>query len=187
MTGVAVQGRRRPRIFTVGHSDRTLEGLIQLLEYSSVKMVVDVRSNPASTRFPHFERMRLASCLDEIGIVYRWFRALGGHQKASPADEIHTALPESMRAYATAMNNAVFRQWVEELVGLSSSTVTAVLCAEKDPRQCHRFLLSDLLTHLGSRVVHIVDRDTAFEHERHPDFSVVEGRLLYLQKQLPLL
>ena len=178
---------RKPRIFTIGHSDLSIEGLIQLLDGSSVKMVVDVRSNPASSRFPHFERTRLAVSLDEAGINYRWFRALGGHCAPSAADAIHTALPESARAYATAMNRESFGLWVEELVGLSSSAVTAVLCAERDPRQCHRFLLADKIQQLGARVVHIIDGDNAFEHEPHSDLVIEAGKLIYRRKQLPLL
>ena len=178
---------RPVRIFTIGHSDRSIEGLMELLEESSVKMVVDVRSNPASGRFPHFERAQLASSLDAYGIAYRWFRSLGGRRNGAPEDAMHTALTADMAAYATYMNTALFQEAVSELIGVGASTVTAILCAEKDPRRCHRNFLADKLHTMGVRVVHILDAATAHPHELHPDLAVEENRLIYRSKQLQLL
>lgn len=180
-------GGRKPRIFTIGHADRALEEFIHILEASSVKMVVDIRSNPASVRFPHFERRRLASALDGAGINYRWFRSLGGKLTPGPLDDAHTALPESLRPYATVLNTPEIGQVVTELVGLASSAVTVLLCAERDPGRCHRSLLSDKMEQLGVRVVHIIDKDNARFHEPHPDLHSEDGRLIYRSKQLPLI
>ena len=140
---------RAVRIFTIGHSDRSIEGLIELLEESSVKVVADVRSNPASGRFPHFERAQLAASLDDAGIAYRWFRSLGGRRDLSPDDAIHSALTADLAAYATYMNTVPFQEAISELVGVGASAVTAILCAEKDPKFCHRNLLADKLHTMG--------------------------------------
>ena len=158
-----------------------------LLEESSVKMVADVRSNPASGRFPHFERAQLASSLDRYGIAYRWFRSLGGRRDPSPEDAMHSALNSDMAAYATYMSTPPFQEAISELVGVGASTVTAILCAEKDPKFCHRNLLADKLHSMGVRVVHILDAATAHSHEPHPDLVLEENRLIYRTKQLQLL
>jgi uncharacterized protein (DUF488 family) len=146
-------GSRRPRVFTVGHSDLTLERFLLILEKSSVRLVADVRSNPASTRFPWFERNALASELEGRGLFYRWFRSLGGRRPRIPGEERHTALAEEgLRRYAAGMNTAAFHRACEELLGLAASTVAAVLCAERDFRRCHRWLLADKLVLMGDRL-----------------------------------
>jgi uncharacterized protein (DUF488 family) len=179
---------RRPRIFTLGHSDHSLERFLLILERSSVRLVADVRSNPASTRFPWFERNALASELEGRGLFYRWFRSLGGRRPKTAGEQHHTALAEeSLRRYAAAMNSAAFHRSCEELLGLAASTVAVVLCAERDFRDCHRRLLADKLQMMGARVVHILGADEAEDHELHPDLEVVDGELLYRARQLPLI
>lgn len=179
---------RKPRIFTIGHSDRTLEQFLSILERSSVRLVADVRSNPASARYPHFERAALARELDKRGLVYRWFRELGGRQSASPREDEHTALKEvGFRRYAAHMNTSKFHESAKDLLGLAASTITAVMCAERDFHQCHRQFLSDKLVVMGARVVHIIDEENAVVHTPHPDLIVEGHKLYYRQKQLELL
>lgn len=179
---------RKPRIFTIGHSDRTLEEFLKIMELSSVRLVADVRSNPASARFPHFERTALSGELEKRGLVYRWFRDLGGRQSASRHEDEHTALNEiGFRRYAAHMNTSKFRESAADLFGLAASTITAVMCAERDFHQCHRQFLSDKLMQMGARVVHIVDAETAVVHTPHPDLAVEGNKLYYRKKQLELL
>jgi uncharacterized protein (DUF488 family) len=179
---------RKPRLFTIGHSDRSIEQFLHLLELSSIRLVADVRSNPASARYPHFERAALASVLEKRGVVYRWFRELGGRKPTSGAEAEHTALAdEEQRRYAAAMNTPRFQEACADLNGVAASTVCGVLCAERDYLRCHRRLLSDKLHVMGSEVVHIDDADTAVLHSRHPDLVVDGDRLTYRKRQLDLL
>ncbi len=180
--------QRRPRVFTLGHSDRTEEQFFSILEKSSIRLVADVRSNPASARFPHFERRALASALEKRGLVYRWFRDLGGRRPSTLREEEHTALAEAgLRRYAAVMNTGEFTTCARDLLGIAASTVAVILCAERDFRRCHRHLLSDKLQLLGARVVHILDVETAEEHVPHSDLIVEGERLVYRKKQLDLL
>ena len=179
---------RRPRIFTIGHSNRTFDEFVKLLDHSSVRLVVDIRSNPASSRFPWFERHSLSSALQERGLAYRWFRVLGGRRSHQKGEKIHTALAEEgMRRYAAAMNTDDFHRACKELMGLAASTISVVMCAENEPERCHRLLLSDKLSVLGVRVVHIVDRDEARDHVQHPCLEIVNKNLIYEDKQLSLI
>lgn len=185
---MSAKGSRRPRVFTLGHSDCTLEEFLNILERSSVRLVADVRSNPASARFPWFERNALATELEQRGLFYRWFRELGGRRPATPGEERHTALAEpALQRYAAAMNTSAFAKACDELLGLAASTVAAVMCAERDFRQCHRQLLADKLVLSGLRVVHILGVDDAVEHELHPDLEVTDGEMIYRGRQLPLI
>jgi len=175
-------------VFTLGHSDLSLEAFLGILERSSVRLVADVRSNPASARYPWFERNALATELERRGLFYRWFRELGGRRPPTPGEEIHTALREpDMRRYAAAMSTAAFTGACDELLGLAASTVAVVLCAERDFKQCHRYLLADKLVLLGARVVHILGADEAIEHELHHELEVVDNQLVYCGRQLPLI
>jgi uncharacterized protein (DUF488 family) len=153
-------GIKRLRLFTIGHSNLSLERFLALLAESSIRVVADVRSNPASSRSPWFERAALARELESRGLSYRWFRDLGGRRPRHPDDALHPALcHEWQRIYAAAMNRREFHRSCEDLLGLASSALVAVLCAERDPGRCHRSLLSDRLTVMGARVVHILGSD----------------------------
>lgn len=159
-----------------------------ILERSSVRLVADVRSNPASARFPWFERNALAAELEKRGLFYRWFRALGGRRPTTAGEDLHTALDDpALRRYAAAMSSREFGDACEELLGLAASTVAVVLCAERDFRNCHRHLLADKLQVLGARIVHILGVDEAEEHELHPDLEFDGDQLVYSGRQLPLI
>jgi uncharacterized protein (DUF488 family) len=161
---------------------------MHILERSSIRLVADVRSNPASVRFPHFERSALARELENRGLVYRWFRDLGIRQPRMPGEDEHTAIDDlTLRRYCAAMNTDGFHRIAEDLYGLIASTVTVVLCAERDFKRCHRGLLSDKLSVLGARVTHVLDVATAEDHSRHPDLVVEGNKMVYRRRQLDLL
>ena len=93
----------------------------------------------------------------------------------------------ALRRYAAWMNTLTATSVVNDLIGLASSTVAAVMCAEREVDRCHRRLLSDKLIVMGVRVTHIVDRDTAMDHCLHPDVVVEKNKLYYRPRQLNLL
>jgi len=185
---------KKPRVFTIGHGDLSLERFLSLLGSSSIRVLVDVRSNPASWRFPWFERSYLSRTIDSIGLSYRWIRELGGRRSDDPDEGDHPALPrEWQRSYAAAMNRPPFHLACANLIGLAASSVVAVMCAERDPEHCHRLLLSDKLTVMGARVVHILGPDEAVDHSLHADLELKPGlhdpgsRLIYSGRQLTML
>jgi uncharacterized protein (DUF488 family) len=178
----------------LGHGNLPLERFLALLAASSIRVVADVRSNPASPRHPWFERAALARELESRGLSYRWFRDLGGRLPYHPDEHEHPALPrEWQRLYAAAMNRPAFHQACEHLVGLAASAPLAMLCAEIDPARCHRSLLADKLTVMGSRVVHILGPDEAVDHALSGDLEIrtapsgEQTRLVYLGRQLSIL
>jgi uncharacterized protein (DUF488 family) len=118
------------RIWTIGHSTRTIEIFISLLEENGIKLVADVR-RPGSKRYPQFNREMLAKSLTEHGIRYEHFPELGGRRKAKK-DSHNTAWRNaSFRGYADHMETAEFRTGVERLLDLANKTgPTAIMCAE---------------------------------------------------------
>lgn len=133
---------------TVGHGDRASRELVDTLTGAGVEQVIDVRSHPGSRRFPRFDRSALTPVLEAAGIGYRWRgRELGGQRRASPsADAHHPALATAgMRAFAEWMESARFAEATAALEREAGARAIALLCAELDPRRCHRWLIADHL------------------------------------------
>src|SRR6266700_5530667 len=79
-------------LFTIGHSTRTLEELIEVLREHLIQTLADIRSSPMSRRLPHFNRESLEKALPEAGIRYIWMKELGGRRKKIRDDSPHLAL-----------------------------------------------------------------------------------------------
>ncbi len=166
-------------LYTVGHSNRTLRELIDLLTAAGVTTLVDVRAQPHSSRHPQFEGGVLRDAAEGAGMVYHWAgRQLGGRRPVSPTSP-HVALEEGLRGYADYMDTEAFRRGAAQLVQLASRGPTAVLCAERLPEHCHRGLLSDYLTLQGVRVVHLVAPADSREHQLSPSLRRDSAALVY--------
>jgi uncharacterized protein (DUF488 family) len=168
------------RFWTIGHSTRTIDIFIALLEENGIKLVADVRSLPGSKRYPQFNREVLAKSLTERGIRYEHFLELGGRRRPRPDSHNIAWRNASFRGYADHMETEEFRTGVERLLDLANKVGrTAIMCAEAVWWRCHRALISDYLKVRGIEVVHIVD---ANKSELHPYTSVariVGGTLSY--------
>src|SRR5215470_2795412 len=91
-------------LYTIGHSTRTLDELIETLQAHSIKTLVDIRAFPASRRLPHFNRESLQKTLPAAGIQYVWMKSLGGHRKKILLESPNIALRnDSFRNYADYM------------------------------------------------------------------------------------
>ena len=167
-------------LYTIGHSTRTLDDLIETLRAHEIQTLVDIRSFPMSRRLPHFNRESLEKALAQTGITYRWLPALGGRRKKTRDDSPHVALRnDSFRNYADYMLTAEFEQGVEELLKLAERSRTAYLCAERVYFHCHRMLVSDWLVAHGHQVFHIDGKGPAKPHQLMPEARLVEGRVIF--------
>jgi uncharacterized protein (DUF488 family) len=177
-------------VFTVGHGNRPIEELIGVLQDAGIQCLVDVRAFPASRRHPHFARAALEQSLPGAGILYVWEgQALGGRRKPA-ADSPHAALRHpAFRAYADHMTTGTFREGIERLTGVARTVPAAIMCAERLPWQCHRFLISDYLIAEGYEVVHLINPGKRQEHRLNPIARLRSGQLVYdgdTQKDLGL-
>jgi uncharacterized protein (DUF488 family) len=166
-------------IFTVGHSTRSIEEFLALLQTHGIQLLVDVRRFPASRRYPHFNGAALARSLKTVGIEYHHMPALGGRRPSKP-DSINLGWRNvGFRGYADYMQTHEFRRALEELMDLGKSRPTAVMCAEAVPWRCHRNLISDALVAKEWQVSHIL---SASKVDRHTltSFAKLSGeRILY--------
>ena len=168
------------RIWTIGHSTRTIDEFISLLKENEIKLLVDVRAWPGSKRYPQFNKEALAEFLNAHGIRYEHFPELGGRRK-SKADSRNTAWRNaSFRGYADYMETAQFHQGVERLLDVAAKTgATAIMCAEAVWWRCHRSLIADYLKARGVEVMHILAANKVEPHPYTSAARIVDGELSY--------
>lgn len=150
-----------PVIYTIGHSNHTAAGMINMLKLHGITRVIDVRSYPKSRYVPHFNRETLENSLAGEGIYYQYEGdALGGR----PARE--TLYRDGTADYARMAQEEGYRTRLEELAATAAHAPTAIMCTERDPEKCHRSLLiGESLTQMGIRVVHIKPRRVTVSQE----------------------
>jgi uncharacterized protein (DUF488 family) len=166
------------RLFTIGHSTRTLEQFFGLLEREGATHLVDVRAFPASARYPHFSRENLQRTLIDSGRRYTHLASLGGRRRGR-RDSHNTQWKNSgFRAYADYMETREFAEAVEDLLSLARLEPTAIMCAEAVPWRCHRTLISDAVVAAGADVFHVLDGG-AHAHELTSFARVENGRVRY--------
>ena len=166
-------------IWTVGHSTRSADEFNQILLAHGIGALVDVRSFPGSRRYPHFNKPELSGSLEAIGILYAHNAKLGGRRRPDPHSKNTAWKNSSFRAYADHMESEEFRQGVNELLEVVSTTRTAIMCAEALWWRCHRGLIADFLKSKGFPVIHILDGKKTEAHPYTPAARIVEGRLSY--------
>ena len=146
------------KLYTVGHSNQTLEEFLSLLQCHGVNCVVDVRSVPASKYAPQFNEESLKSFLKLHDIQYLTF---GDEFGARRTDCINN---EGQVDFEVAVTTPLFQQGAKRLMkGLERGFCIALMCSEADPLECHRFsLVSRYFHNQGIEVFHILkDADLA--------------------------
>jgi uncharacterized protein (DUF488 family) len=149
-------------IYTIGHSKHLIERFVALLQQHGIDALADVRSTPYSRFNPQFNREKLQASLAAAGIRYVFLgEELGARSKdASCYDE------EGRVSYAKLARTAPFRAGIERLLtGLQQHRI-AIMCAEREPLDCHRtILVSRELERGGVPVTHIL-QDGSLEPHR---------------------
>jgi uncharacterized protein (DUF488 family) len=160
-------------LFSIGHSNVPAERFLAMLQNAGVDAVADVRTVPYSRRFPWFSQKALAASLSAAGIGYA---AMGDTLGGRPGDdslyrdgaadyEAMTALPE-YHAGLSRLRDAAARSRV------------CVMCAEREPLDCHRCLLvARSLAERGLAIGHILHDGAVEPH------AATERRLLALDCQ----
>ena len=170
----------QPSLYTIGHSTRTLQELIEALQAHEIKVLVDIRSIPMSRRLPHFNRESLEKALPAAGIRYVWMKELGGRRKKTRNDSPHIAIrSDSFRNYADHMLTPEFGHGMTELLTLAREARTAYMCAERVYFNCHRMLVSDWLVAHGHEVLHIDATGPVRPHKLMPEARMIDGQLIY--------
>jgi uncharacterized protein (DUF488 family) len=168
------------KIWTIGHSTRTIDEFISLLEENEIKLLADVRLLPGSKRYPQFNKETLADSLGKVGIGYEHLPQLGGRRK--PRDDSRNLAwrNASFRGYADYMETEEFRKGIRRLLDLTNEAgPIAIMCAEAVWWRCHRSLISDYLKARGIEVLHILDANKTQPHPYTSTARIVNGELSY--------
>ena len=161
-------------VMTIGHSTRTADAFLELLEKHHVAGVADVRTIPRSRRHPQFSRESLAAYLPGHGIAYVHLVALGGLRKPASDSPNGGWRHSGFRGYADHMQTLQFNQGIQELLSFAAERLVAIMCAEAKWWQCHRQLIADALTARGIEVRHILSAGDTPVHRLTP-FARVHG------------
>jgi uncharacterized protein (DUF488 family) len=166
-------------LFTVGHSNRTLEFLVSLLQGYEIQRLVDIRTIPRSRHNPQFNLDVLPAMLKALGIAYTHAPALGGLRRPRPDSHNDGWKNKSFRGYADYMQTPEFEGAIRELIGMAKNERIAIMCAEAVPWRCHRSLVADSLTVRGVSVQHIMSRVSAPKHQVTRWARVEGDQILY--------
>ncbi|MGE5519501.1 MAG: DUF488 family protein [Candidatus Dadabacteria bacterium] len=171
------------RIWTIGHSNHSLEEFIQLLMTYKISTLVDIRSLPGSRKFPHFNKEELSVSLPRHGIKYIHLLSLGGRRKVDPHSVNIGWRHPAFRGYADYMQTAEFKEGIEELKRIASTERTAYMCSEAVWWSCHRSLVSDYLKLQGWEVLHIMSNTKVVEHPYTKPARIINGQLNYTEPE----
>jgi uncharacterized protein (DUF488 family) len=165
-------------IFTIGHSTRSFEDFVGLLQAHRIELLADVRTAPHSRRNPQFNTELLANGLPATGIAYVLLPELGGWRRPR-ADSPNTAWRHaSFRGYADYMLTEEFQKALTDLIALGDERRLVIMCAEAVPWRCHRSLIADALVARGCDVRHIVGAKSD-SHRMTPFARMKDGIVTY--------
>ncbi len=138
-------------IFTIGHSTHELPAFVQLLKRHAITAVADVRSQPRS-RLDHFCRPALEAGLKAEGLQYVFLGKELGARRDEPECYV-----DNRADYNRIAELPVFAAGLDRIERGSQTHIIALMCAEKDPLDCHRMVLvCRHLSRLGAIISHIL-------------------------------
>lgn len=160
------------RLFTIGHSAMQHSTLLEMLQQFHIRLLVDVRSKPQSIYHPHFDRSELERTLPAAGVRYLFL----GEELGGRPDDPEAYASDGVVDYRARRRSYAFRAGLERVEQELAQHDLALMCAEEDPLQCHRFLMiCPELVALGLEPLHI-RKGAVLETQRE-----TEDRLLKAQ------
>ena len=125
------------KVFTIGHSNHEIEAFVELLRQHRVDALADVRSAPYSRFNPQFNREPFAATLKEKGIRYVYLgRELGGR-----SENFECYDEEGRIDFDRVAATETFKRGIARVVDGAARHRIVLMCAEKEPLECHRTLL----------------------------------------------
>lgn len=131
------------QIWTIGHSNRSIQTFITLLKEHDIGVIADIRRFPTS-KIEHFKREQLEKWLPENSVDYIWLgKQLGGYRKGG---------------YKRHMRTKLFREGVQQLLETAEQKRVCIMCMETNPKYCHRRFISAFLERKGVEVIHVIGK-----------------------------
>lgn len=161
-------------ISTIGYEGADLSDFIGTLIVSEIDVLVDIRER-AQSRRPGFSKSALSSALEQVGIGYLHFRALGDPKEGRDAAR-SGQMDKFRQVFRSVLESDSAKSALGEILELSEKSNICLLCYERDHRVCHRKMVSDILEKsLGCKSRHLGVIDN--EKEKH-----LERRMLHTRE-----
>ena len=147
-------------IFTIGHSNYGIEDFLALVKNADITAIADVRSQPFSRWVPHFNQEALQASLKREGVAYVWL----GRELGARRDETCCYVNGKV-SYDRVMETKLFKAGLDRLKTGARAYRIAMMCAEKEPMDCHRtILVARALEQDGLPVKHVLPDGTVEDH-----------------------
>lgn len=157
-------------LFTIGHSNHSIDAFIGLLQQHGITAVADVRSHPYSRFLPHFNQSALKAALLNAGIQYVFLGNELGARSVDPSCYV-----DGKASYEKIAATKLFSEGIQRILKGSQNYKISLMCAEKDPITCHRaILVCQHLRDFELKIKHILSNGYLESHEQ------LEDRLLVL-------
>lgn len=141
-------------IYTIGHTNHSIEQFVALLRNYKINCVIDVRSTPFSKYTPQFNENNLKAELNRRGIYYiNMGNEFGARRKNK---ELYTV--DGYLDFEKTRKDVEFLNGIERIKqGCNKGFTITLMCTEKDPFDCHRtIMVSKGLKDKGFKVNHIL-------------------------------
>lgn len=155
-------------VFTVGHSSHAIDDFVAMINSHDIGVIADIRSVPYSRYRPQFARPALVESLQRAGLSYVY---LGEELGGVPSSRVQAQMQGS--GYAAMAQTPAFLQAIARIARGRERYRIALMCAERDPLDCHRALLVGRSLAANGMPVEHVHADGSTESQMR-----LEGRLL---------
>lgn len=143
-----------PALYTIGYQGASLAQFIETLKSAGVRTLVDVRYRPFSMR-PEFRQRALAAALEKSGVAYRHLQQLGNPPESRDA----ARAGEEARyrdLFQAHLGRPPARAAIEQVISLCARGAAALMCLERDHKDCHRLMVAERIAGLaGLAVAHL--------------------------------
>lgn len=168
-------------LYTIGHSNRSLDALLAVLADAGIQRLVDVRTFPRSRTHPQFNIEVLPASLAEAGMAYEYVPELGGRRRKSAdvAPDVNAFWRVAgFHNYADHAMSPAFQQALDALLATSERKRSAIMCSEVLWWRCHRRIITDYALAAGRNVVHLFDVGHAEPARMTPAAVALPGGVL---------
>jgi len=145
-------------IFTIGHSNHSIEHFVELLKKHHIQVVFDVRSSPYSQYTSQFNRESLEKQLLQEEIKYIFLGEELGVRSKDPDCYI-----DGKVSYSRLAAKSSFQTGISHLLKNAEMYPIAIMCAEKDPIDCHRMILISQIIHRKGIIIKHIHYDGSLE------------------------
>ncbi len=172
-------------LYTLGYASfKDIDEFIDVLKKEKISLLVDVRSSPFSKHFSSFNKEHLKEFLKKEGIEYVYFgNFLGG-------EIVRQEVLHGLKRVEDLLNNPKFRKGMRELFIQTQNSKVAIMCSEKFPYECHRFLTIGYLFRQKANysVINIIGKDIyTFEDimdKKKRELKLLNAKDEYIIRQL---